>query len=573
MNDKDIEKFKNLCKADVLNLEDLRELLSVEDFLDSDMGDDATPLQFVLKNIKDRSNSILVSIAKELIKAGANPHKSYSSNIKSPIELAIERNQAELIELMFEYGADPKIRLLNQDTLLHSTIPIDLIEPEIVKILLKNGVDPEGKNENISSVDMATTLAEVNDNMPIYRLKADMITNFIANRNKAREEFIRICAAKEFDEKAFLELLKDPDFLVYDIVGGYSPLQYSIACAYTQDENLSLANPSTAIEVSKYLINAGADLSRNRTKKYEYSPVALAVRANQPELLKLMLDRGFTANFKSENGNSLLHTAVNHAGDLEIFRHLLDHGADPEIKNNLGESPLVNATDEEIELMNQYLKLNVVEFSTESVEEDKSSSEKLGPIMEVLVAMVDKNQKTAMTLKLNTNPRSFKTELKNEMKWTGLKSNQVKAKDLHGISNVINAMHDKNDKEYSCDIKSFSPEVQKALFNIIAYAGKLSLEPKSRFNRKNKITEAKYNVTMNFLKDLFSGSEEDIKNKVEEYMKKPEIIINRGSGLYRIHGVFAKKGLKVRSTMQELFLDLNRVLEVEKTEKSKKEFK
>lgn len=570
MNNKVQETFRKLCEAEKLNSEELRRLLFIEDFLEYDMGDGVTPLQYVLKNIQYEPRKVLVSIAKELIIAGANPHKSYIANVKSPIELAIEGNQADLIELMFEHGADPRIRLDHEDTLLHSAVRIDFIDPEIVRILLKNGVDAEAENENLSSVDFATTLADVNDELPRYREKANIITKFISARNKARDEFKRICASKVFDESALNELLKDPDFLVYDIVDGYSPLQYAIACAYTQDEKLSLANPSTAIDVSKSLIRVGASLSRNRTNKSEYSPIALAVRANQPELLKLMLDKGFPANFKSENGNTLLHSAVNHAGDLEIFRLLLDHGADPEIQNKFGQSSLDIASENEVELMKQYIKSSSLESNTESVEENHVS---FGPITQILAAMVDEKLKTDMILKLNTNRGDFNNKLKSEMKWTAYKYNTIKAKELHGISEVIKDMFVDKNTEYTCDLKGLSPDVQKALFNIIAYAGKLTLEPESRFKRKNNLTLAKYKTTIDFLKDISSGSVEDLQIKVEEYMKKPEIIKNRGSGLYRVHSIFAKKGSKVQSTMQELFKDLYKVLKDENIEKSKKSFK
>lgn len=554
MNKQDVESFHNLCKANEVNEEELNRLLSIEEFLDGDVGDEYTPLQFVMKNLNDKSNAVMMAIAKKLIRAGANPHKNYKANSKSPIELAIENNQGELIELMFDCGADPRIRLNNEDTLLHIAISVDIVRPEIVKILLRNGVDPEAQNVNISSVDFVTTLAEVNDEYPSYQQKSEMITSFIASRNKAREAFKMLCQTKTFDANALNTLLKDTDFLVYDIEDGYTPLQYAIACAYTQDEKLSLADASTALKAAEVLIKAGAKLDREHPVKDEYSPLALAIRANQPDLLRQMLECGGSANFMSKNGNSLLHTAVNHADSIEIFEILLAHGADPTITNRLGETPIDNAEPLEVALMKQYIKSS----------EQKSAVDKsqiLGPIAQVLNAMVDKNLKTDIILKLNLNQNGFNNALKNDMHWTGYKGSKVKIEELHGVSQVINDMYADDKVKYACDVNTFSPEVQKALFNIVAYAGKLTLEPKSRFKHKNQIKDAKYQATITFLKEALSSSPDELQDKVEKYMKDPAIIKNRGTGIFRIHGIHSKKGKVVKSTMQELFFDLNKVLE------------
>ncbi len=552
MTKNDIESFRKLCKANEFNQEEFDRLLGIPDFLESDVEEGYTPLQYAVKK-----NAF--ALAKQLVKAGANSHSNHTnSHWNSPLELAIAKNQIDLIEFMFQYGADPKIRAEDQNTLLHAAVYSVDTKPEVVKILLKKGVDPEAKNDNISAVDLAEMMGDVNQDIPSYSEKAQVMMRYIAARNKARETFKTLCSAKNVDVGALNALISDPDFLEYDMGNGYTPLQYAIACAYTQDEELSIPEPSTAIAVAKALINAGANLTSDSTGKNDYSPIALAIRANQVELVKLMLEKGVDKDFKSQSGNTLLHTAINHADDISILETLLKHGCDPTATNIHGESAVDIANEKEKALLMKYMK------------KPKSSMDlnSLTPIAQVLNALADDQYKTAVTMKINFNQKNFKVDLHNAMKWTAFKLHKVSIKNLSGISNVLKDVHENKDKDFSCDVNSFSPNVQKALFNIIAYAGKLSEETPSRFKGRNAKRDDKYQATIDFLRSAMSRSPDELQSLVEEYLKKPEISANRGLGLFRVHGVFAKKGKDMASTTQELFHDLNEVLLTELHQKS-----
>jgi len=93
------------------------------------------------------------------------------------------------------------------------------------------------------------------------------------------------------------------------------------------------------------------------------TPLILAVEADQPEVLELLLRSGSNPNQISENnGMTALHWAVEYAVDgmtqnnkdtpypepIECIRLLLKYGADKNIEDENGKSPLDYSITEEI---------------------------------------------------------------------------------------------------------------------------------------------------------------------------------------------------------------------------------
>ena len=66
------------------------------------------------------------------------------------------------------------------------------------------------------------------------------------------------------------------------------------------------------------------------------------VRAGDAAQLAPLLERGLSANLRNQKGDSLLMLASYH-GHLNAARLLLGHGADPEVCNDQGQSPLLGA--------------------------------------------------------------------------------------------------------------------------------------------------------------------------------------------------------------------------------------
>src|SRR5580658_7464969 len=69
-------------------------------------------------------------------------------------------------------------------------------------------------------------------------------------------------------------------------------------------------------------------------------------RAGETESLAAMLRHGLPVNLADARGNSLLMLA-SYNGNLETTRMLLDHGAEVDVRNDRGQTPLGGVRSEE----------------------------------------------------------------------------------------------------------------------------------------------------------------------------------------------------------------------------------
>ena len=78
------------------------------------------------------------------------------------------------------------------------------------------------------------------------------------------------------------------------------------------------------------------------------SPVAPSYDQGSPaeavEAIELMLDLGLDINGANDNGDTALHLAVTGRGAPEIVRFLISRGANLQVKNKRGQTPLAAAT-------------------------------------------------------------------------------------------------------------------------------------------------------------------------------------------------------------------------------------
>lgn len=91
---------------------------------------------------------------------------------------------------------------------------------------------------------------------------------------------------------------------------------------------------------AQYLIEQGASV--DKYNKYQESPLILAASwATDSDIVRMLLDHNAkeTINHVDNEGNSALHRA----SDVKIVELLLENGADPEIKNGQGQTPLEQA--------------------------------------------------------------------------------------------------------------------------------------------------------------------------------------------------------------------------------------
>lgn len=77
----------------------------------------------------------------------------------------------------------------------------------------------------------------------------------------------------------------------------------------------------------------------NQSYEYEGTPLHVAVKEGDTELVKYLLEKGANPNAKGAFGETPLHIAVDR-GYLDIVKLLLENGADPNIQSNEGNTPL-----------------------------------------------------------------------------------------------------------------------------------------------------------------------------------------------------------------------------------------
>jgi ankyrin repeat protein len=90
--------------------------------------------------------------------------------------------------------------------------------------------------------------------------------------------------------------------------------------------------------VAKMLMKAGTKV--NLGDKYGYTPLAGAVTLkDKRSLVKCILDGGANVNKRIDHGRTAVFNAIPD-DEVEIFKLLVEHGADLSVKSDSGETPL-----------------------------------------------------------------------------------------------------------------------------------------------------------------------------------------------------------------------------------------
>jgi ankyrin repeat protein len=118
------------------------------------------------------------------------------------------------------------------------------------------------------------------------------------------------------------------------------------------------------IPMMELLLKHGADPSIRSPKKGCGTPLRSAVRNNKFESIATLVTHGANINELCDYGCSLLHDAVydyRYHKTSNVINFLLDHGVDPEIKDNLGHTALYYVRDQQIrDLIQSYIDLPLI---------------------------------------------------------------------------------------------------------------------------------------------------------------------------------------------------------------------
>jgi len=111
--------------------------------------------------------------------------------------------------------------------------------------------------------------------------------------------------------------------------------------AYTEDgfQPLGLACFFGHYESAEYLVKAGAPVNAQSRNGLKAAPIQSAAAGGHRKIAKMLLEHGANPNIREGGGYTPLHAAAQN-GDDEMIRILLYGGADLTVKSNDGKTPL-----------------------------------------------------------------------------------------------------------------------------------------------------------------------------------------------------------------------------------------
>jgi ankyrin repeat protein len=111
--------------------------------------------------------------------------------------------------------------------------------------------------------------------------------------------------------------------------------------AYSEDgfQPLGLACFFGHFDVAEYLVKAGASINSRSRNKLKAAPIQSATARGHRKIVKMLLDHSADPNIREQGGYTPLHAAAQN-GDDEMIRVLLFGGADLSIASNNGKTAL-----------------------------------------------------------------------------------------------------------------------------------------------------------------------------------------------------------------------------------------
>lgn len=187
----------------------------------------------------------------------------------------------------------------------------------------------------------------------VDKIKVELPTVPGVNLNKYNKRDI-ITASKEGGIESIRSYLEDgntPDIkdsngksLLYNAVYNSNREMADLLLKYNADPDFGEFSPINSaiydddMGMVRKLIDHGADI--NKSTEYNPSALCTAIKNKRMDILKYLVDNGGDVNKKdvSTQYTPLLYSII--FGDEDTTRYLLEYGADPNIQNRSGDTPL-----------------------------------------------------------------------------------------------------------------------------------------------------------------------------------------------------------------------------------------
>lgn len=309
------------CEDDINNLNsavlngDIKSVTKlIKAGVDVNLFTDSGDLPLISSVISSQKNSL--EISKLLISAGADVNKQDKS-LNSPIAEA-SRISPDITELLISKGANVNIKDMFDNTPLHRAVIANAAA--VIKLLLDAGADISVQNyQGITPlIQMMGT-----DNPDILKLFIDKGINL--NAPTGKEGLLPIEYAMRMESKKILEpMLNAIDINILNAKGSNI-----LETAIIMDNKLTI----------EYILSHGFDINAPINKHGDRA-IHVACQLYKPELLKQLISRGADVNIRNTDGNTPLCDAVFYSDLVEI---LLFSNANVNIRNNFLTGPLALA--------------------------------------------------------------------------------------------------------------------------------------------------------------------------------------------------------------------------------------
>jgi ankyrin repeat protein len=276
------------------------------------------------------ANNGSLKLVAMLLAAGANPNLPNKQGL-TPLVLPAAHRSSEIVKALLAAGANPNVERDNGRTPL--SYAVEGGSPETVKVLLAAKADPNG-----GKLDAPLLPA-------IYAkdaVSAELLLQAGANPNVAGQ----------------IDLPVRPNSAdLMNHSGHLTPLWLTIYMKQLPMVNLLLkfkADPDdsqtdgrpllfsalTDTNLLETLLMAGAKVDPTLQDETEWTPLAAAVSQNNAATTAILLKHGANPNVRNRNGATPLHWAAGYMVGSNAFELLLANKADPNARNSNGQTPL-----------------------------------------------------------------------------------------------------------------------------------------------------------------------------------------------------------------------------------------
>lgn len=288
-----------------------------------------------------------------LLNAGVDPD-SGDKNLVSPLQLAVEVQNTDIVKLLLERGA--KVNCVGSGP-LHAAAKAENLK--IMRLLLDKGADVDAKCEfgytplhwaayKSKSLVVPKTLIDAGANVNAKASHKSYTPLHVATQTAKAWDILNLVSSAEAPDTGTRKNLKNPsqeaamnwnNLNVLKQLFGYDKLESLNECDVQKIAN---------VDVMKLLLNSEADV--NGKDEDGHVPLHVSADFGHTSVLKLLVNFGACVNAKSKNGNAALHYAV-FENNVENAKFLISVGANVNLKNDSMETPLLMATFKDMSII------------------------------------------------------------------------------------------------------------------------------------------------------------------------------------------------------------------------------